>query len=202
MGAEARDGELRAGREFAFWVANRDGSICCQCVSSARNDYVEAPPKACPEVNASGSSGIPGRERLLLKRLLPARIKRSARRGALTACGLAIALSCGPAFAMTDCPVNLISAYVGDVHGDGTYALWVAYTYTASTGTPYTGQGYILLSSPAASYVSAVVIEARATGQTALTIRYDNSSGESQDSVCEASPTRSDLIGVWLPSGG
>ena len=102
---------------------------------------------------------------------------------------------------MTDCNVVLQNAFIGDTLGTGNYALWLAYSYTASNGSTYTGQGYILLSNPAAPELSAIVIEAKATQQTSLAIRYENSGGASQDTVCEAATTRSDLIGMWLPSG-
>ena len=101
--------------------------------------------------------------------------------------------------ATTDCSVVLQSAYVGDTLGTGNYAVFLVYSYTASNGGTYTGQGYMLLSNPAAAAVTAAVIEAKATQQTSLTIRFENSSGASQDAVCEASSVRSDLIGTWLP---
>ena len=111
---------------------------------------------------------------------------------------LAIAVSAGYAHAAaTDCPVTLKNAFVGDVTGSGVYGLWLTYNYIASSGTTYAGQGYILLSSPAASAISAVVMEAQATQQLSVIIRYENSGGDSQDVVCEGSG-RSDLAGVWL----
>ena len=48
----------------------------------------------------------------------------------------AIAMSCGPVWATAvDCQIALQSAFVGDIHGDGTNALFLVYTYTASSGT-------------------------------------------------------------------
>jgi hypothetical protein len=86
----------------------------------------------------------------------------------------------------------------GDSNGIGQYVLWLVYSYTATTGGVYTGQGYVLLSNPAAATMSAVILEAQCTQQLSLNIRYENTSGASQDSVCEGSPARSDLAGVWL----
>jgi hypothetical protein len=119
-------------------------------------------------------------------------LKRSRR-----ALGLVFFLAAASANAQTDCLVTLKNAFTGD-NGTGLYVLWLTYSYTASTGSVYTGQGYILLSNPAAANISAVVLEAQAMQQSELTIRLENTSGATEDAVCEGSPARSDLAGIWL----
>lgn len=111
--------------------------------------------------------------------------------------GLLFLLAAAAANAQTDCAVTLQNAFAGE-NGNGQYVLWLVYSYTASNGVAYTGQGYILLSNPVAPTISAIVLEAQATQQPGLSIRFENTSGASQDSVCEGSPARSDLAGIWL----
>lgn len=138
-------------------------------------------------------------KRMRLMASLFSLVERRARRVLGLVFGFAVLSVAGPAIAMTDCSVVLQNGYIGDIYGNGTYALFLTYSYTASGGSAYTGQGYLLLSSPQAAAMTAAVLEAKATQQMNLTIRYENTSGASQDQVCEAASPRSDLIGMWLP---
>lgn len=129
------------------------------------------------------------------------RTERQARRALGLALGFVVLLTAGPALAVTDCNVVLQNAFVGDSTGAGNYVLWLVYSYTASNGNTYTGQGSVLLSNPGAAEFTAIAIEAKVTQELSVSIRYLNSSGATQDQVCEAATARTDLIGMWLPNG-
>lgn len=131
-------------------------------------------------------------------RMVPALKWKHVRRVAAGLAGLlALLASFGARAAMLDCSVTLTSAYLGDVGGNGTYATWLVYNYTTSTGTSVSGTADILMSNPAANAITATALTALSVGKTALMIRFLNSAGESSDAVCGSGTTRTDLIGIW-----
>jgi hypothetical protein len=101
------------------------------------------------------------------------------------------------ASATTDCPVKLASVFLGDV-GGGTYAVFLAYTYTNSAGSVVNSSGYMPLGTgTVATSIAAAALSARVTGQS-VTIRYQNNGGGTQDAVCGGTAARTDLIGIWF----
>jgi hypothetical protein len=117
----------------------------------------------------------------------------------LASCLVAIVAWIGSstANAFTDCTVTLNSIFTGDISGTGTYGLYLAYTYNLTTGGTVSNSGYVLLTNPAAANISAAAFAARVSGQSNITIRFQNSSGASIDAVC-APPMRGDVIGIFL----
>jgi hypothetical protein len=106
--------------------------------------------------------------------------------------------SASTANAMTDCSVTLNQIFTGDISGTGAYGLYLIFTYTLSTGGQVTNSGSVLLTNPAAANISAAAFAARATGQSNITLRFQNSTGGSPDVVCGGPPGRSDLIGIFF----
>jgi hypothetical protein len=118
--------------------------------------------------------------------------------GASCLASITVFMGYSPAKAFTDCIVTLNWIFTGDISGAGQNALYLDFTYTLSTVTQVSNTGNILLSSPAAANISAAAFTARATGQSNIALRFQNSGGGSADAVCGGPPGRSDLIGIFL----